>query len=309
MLIMTDSTKLPRKEALSGVIVKSISDEYTVDANGVQTVCKARGVFRHNGTTPLVGDRVRFELSTDGTGRIIEINDRKNFLLRPPVANIDRLFIVSSADMPRPNRALIDRTAVFAHENDIEPCFIFNKTDLADVTELVDVYKKAGYAVYTVSCKTGQGTNELKNAVSDGINAFTGNSGVGKSSILNLLIPENEIKTGDISLKLGRGRHTTRHTQMYGLCNSAAYVIDTPGFSSESESDVSFVYKENLQFDFLEFEQFIGKCRFTSCSHTGEKDCAVKNAVDSGLIDEIRYKNYVAFYREAASVADWRKKR
>lgn len=308
MWIMTDNKNISRKGSLCGIIVKSISDEYTVESDGQQTVCKARGVFRHNGTTPLVGDTVNYELSPDKTGRITGIKDRKNFLLRPPVANIDRLFIVVSADMPRPNRALIDRTAVFAHENDIEPCFIFNKADLADVTELADVYKKAGYAVYTISCKTGQGTKELKEAISNGINAFTGNSGVGKSSILNLLIPENEIKTGDISLKLGRGRHTTRHTQMYKL-GASAYAIDTPGFSSESESDVSFVYKENLQFDFLEFEPYIGKCRFTSCSHTGEKDCAVKKAVEDGFIDEIRYKNYVSFYREAASVADWRKKR
>ena len=184
-----------------------------------------------------------------------------------------------------------------------------NKCDLDPADELYDIYRHSAIRVLRVSAATGEGIPELCAAIAGKLNAFTGNSGVGKSSILNLLIPENEIKTGDISLKLGRGRHTTRHTQMYGLCNSAAYVIDTPGFSSESESDVSFVYKENLQFDFPEFEPFIGKCRFTSCSHTGEKDCAVKNAVDSGLIDEIRYKNYVAFYREAASVADWRKKR
>ena len=292
------------EQVLNGIIIKGIGGFYYVEAAGEVYECKARGAFRKKKITPLAGDNVTITVREGRENTIDEINDRKNFLLRPPVANIDTLIIVSSIKEPVPSLLVIDKMTAIAVDKGIKPCVVFSKSDLGDTSEYEEVYKKAGIDVASVCCKTGEGIEDVKEMIGDGITVFTGNTGVGKSSLLNCIDERFSLATGEISDKLGRGRHTTREVTLYHIGNGL--VADTPGFSSldiEQTSDV--ILKENLPFCFPEFQDYLGKCKFTSCSHTVEKGCVILDALKSGLIDKNRHESYVSMYNDVKDLKDW----
>ncbi len=291
------------QDSMEGLIIKALSGFYYVETEEGIIECKARGRFRNSGTSLLVGDRV--EVATEGgKGVVYKVLNRKNHLERPPIANIDKLFIVSSAVTPAPNCLLIDRLTALAEFKNITPIIIFNKNDEGDISDYVEKYSKVGYKTIECSAKTGYGCGEIKALLADSISAFTGNSGVGKSSILNLLFPELSLSTGEISEKLGRGRHTTRHTELFRHKYNG-YVADTPGFSS-LEADVSSLdFKEDLINCFPEFSDYSGLCRFSDCKHIGENGCAVKKAVDQGKIEVSRLESYITIHNELKDLKHW----
>lgn len=288
---------------MTGVLTKAISGFYYVSCDGRLYECKARGNFRKAGVSPVVGDSVEFS-PTDNTHGVIEnINQRKNFLIRPLVANIDKLFIVSSYKTPSPDTLMIDRLTALSLYNGIEPIIVFNKADMGDFDELYAIYKKSGFKTFVVSAKNNLGLEQLYKEISGSICAFSGNSGVGKSSILNALFPDLKLKTGEVSEKLGRGKHTTRHTQLFETENG--FVVDTPGFSSiETNGDI-YSFKMSLADCFPDFSEYIGNCKFSSCTHTYEKGCAVIDAVNRGKIEKTRHQSYVTLVNELKNVTQW----
>ncbi len=291
---------------MTGIIIKALSGFYYVKTETEIYSCKARGNFRQKGISPLVGDRVKITTECDLTGTVEEIFPRKTCLERPPVANIEKLFIVSSFDNPSPNTLVIDKMTVLARHKGIEPIIVFNKCDMGDFSHFKEIYEKAGFKTFVISAVTGEGVDELKQELSGSISAFTGNSGVGKSSLLNFLLGEEIIPTGDVSEKLGRGKHTTRHTQIYPLSFSG-FVADTPGFSSiEAGNDYSL--KEHLAECFEDFSKFTENCRFSTCSHTKEKDCAVIEAVEKGEIQKSRHESYIQLFEELKDLKEWQVK-
>ena len=291
---------------MTGIIVKALSGFYYVKTETDIYSCKARGNFRKKGISPLVGDRVEFTPENDLIGTVEEILPRKTCLERPPVANIEKLFILSSFDNPSPNTLIIDKMTVLARHNGIEPIIVFNKSDLGDFSDYRKIYEKSGFKTFVISAVTGEGVEELKNELSGSISAFTGNSGVGKSSLLNFLLGEELIPTGVVSEKLGRGKHTTRHTEIYPL-SFGGFVADTPGFSSiEAGNDYSL--KERLAEYFEDFSKFTENCQFSTCSHTKEKGCAVIEAVENGEIQKSRHESYVQLFDELKDLKEWQVK-
>ncbi len=290
-------------EKLRGRIVKALSGFYYVEVGSQVIECRARGVMRKNGVTPLVGDEVLITVS-EGIGAVDRIVERRNALLRPPVANLERLYILSSYSNPAPNTQILDKQISICEGAGVQPVIVFNKCDEGDFDKFVDIYRTAGYDTYVISCKTGEGIEAFRADLPEGICAFTGNSGVGKSSLLNALMPELELKTGEVSDKLGRGRHTTRHVELFDLGNGCR-VADTPGFST-IECDP--VPKEEVAELFKEFREHLGDCRFTSCSHTTEKGCAVLEAVRQGKIAPSRHESYCEQYRQAAALPRWERR-
>lgn len=293
---------------MTGIISKALSGFYYVSSEGEIYECKARGSFRKSGISPLVGDKVKFSITDDKKGIIDAVETRKNSLERPPIANIDKLFIVSSYSSPAPNTMVIDKMAVIARHNNIEPIIVFNKCDMGDFGEWIKIYKNAGFKTFVVSAAKGEGMEQLKEELKDSISAFTGNSGVGKSSILNFWFGENTIATGEISEKLGRGRHTTRHTELYEL-PFGGFVADTPGFSSLELDLFDIELKEKLAEYFPEFEKYSDACRFTGCTHTKEKGCAVLEAVNSGEIEQSRHKSYAELFETLKDLKPWNLKK
>jgi len=293
-------------EKLTGLIVKAISGFYYIEAADTLYECKARGAFRKKGISPAVGDRAVITVFDDNTVAVEEILPRRNYIIRPPLANLDRLFIVAAAAEPSPSTLIIDKITAVAADKGIEPVIIFTKSDLADCSELIDIYNSAGIKALSYSIKNGNGSDEIKELLKGKISAFTGNTGVGKSSLLNSLFPVLDIETGEISRKLGRGRHTTRHSELYKV--GGGYVADTPGFGTVDIERYEVVQKDALAYCFPEFEKYLTKCRFTSCSHTCEKGCAVLEAVKDGVISESRHASYVAMYNEVKDIQDWQKK-
>ena len=293
-------------EKLTGLIVKAISGFYYIEAADTLYECKARGAFRKKGISPAVGDRAVITVFDDNTVAVEEILPRRNYIIRPPLANLDRLFIVAAAAEPSPSTLIIDKITAVAADKGIEPVIIFTKSDLADCGELIDIYNSAGLKALSYSIKDGNGSDEIKGLLKGKISAFTGNTGVGKSSLLNSLFPVLDIETGEISRKLGRGRHTTRHSELYKV--GGGYVADTPGFGTVDIERYEVVQKDALAYCFPEFEKYLTKCRFTSCSHTCEKGCAVLEAVKDGVISESRHASYVAMYNEVKDIQDWQKK-
>ena len=292
------------EQVLKGIIIKGIGGFYYVETAGEVYECKARGAFRKKRVTPLAGDVVTITVRDGRENTIDEIDDRKNFLLRPPVANIDTLIIVSSVKEPVPSLLVIDKMTAIAVDKGIKPCVVFSKSDLGDTSEYEEVYRKAGIDVASVCCKTGEGIDTVKSMIGDGITVFTGNTGVGKSSLLNCIDERFSLATGEISDKLGRGRHTTRDVTLYHIGNGL--VADTPGFSSlDIEQSSEVIVKENLPFCFPEFEDYLGKCKFTSCSHTVEKGCVILDALKNGLIDKNRHESYVSMYNDVKDLKDW----
>lgn len=288
---------------MQGIIIKMLSGFYYVKTESGVFTCRARGVMRKNSINPLVGDNVIISVNDDNTGVIEEVLPRKNFLVRPPVANVDKLFIVSSYTTPKPNFYIIDTLIAICEYKVIEPILVFNKSDLGDFSEYINCYIKAGYKTVLTSAMNGVGTAELQKEFCNCVSVLTGNSGVGKSSLLNLFL-KGIIKTGEVSEKLGRGRHTTRHTEIYPI-PSGGFVADTPGFSEIEAIKNDYAFKENLQYYFKEFEDYIPDCKFTCCSHTGEKGCAVAGAVGEGKISPSRLESYKALYNELKDLKKW----
>ena len=273
---------------MTGVIIKALSGVYSVRADEAGTVyrCKAKGRFRYENTSPLVGDDVDFSPEE----HIVErIRPRRNSFIRPPVANVDFMVIVAAAVNPITDPFLIDRMAVIAAMSDVLPVICLNKCDLDSADTLFDIYTRAGFPVFRVSAETGEGAAELHAYLRGKTAVFTGNSGVGKSSILNAL--GLNIETGEVSEKLGRGRHTTRHTEIHDV--DGALIIDTPGFSSFDTAMMDRLPREDLERAFIDFVPHLGICRFRDCAHINEPDCAVLNAVKNGKIVKSRHTSYL----------------
>lgn len=292
---------------LQGFVRKGIGGFYYVEVGGKLYTCTARGKFRKERISPYAGDRVRITIKPDGTGSLDEIFPRKNFLVRPPVANLDSLFVVTSVCNPAPVALLLDKTIAAAEVRGIEPVLVLTKTDLQDGSAWEEIYHRAGIPCLTVSSETGEGVEEVRKLLTGKISAFTGNSGVGKSTLLNALFPEFELRTGEISQKLGRGRHTTREVELYPIGENS-YVADTPGFSTFDIERYHLTDKEQLVFGFREFVPYLDQCQFASCSHTCEKGCAVLQAVKDGKISRSRHESYVSMYQEIKDVKQWQQK-
>ena len=285
-----------------GRIMKATGGFYYVDCDGQELECRARGLFRKNKQTPYVGDFVTVEETEGGKGYVVEIGPRKNFMVRPPVANIDQLVLVLSITDPPPNLFVVDKLLAIAQHKKIHPAIVITKCDLADPGEVRRTYEGAGYPVACVNSLSGM-VDAVRPMLEGKVSVLSGNTGVGKSSLLNALAPELLLATGEISQKLGRGRHTTRMTQLYPLCGGL--VADTPGFSSVDTEQLGIILKEELEDCFPEFSPYLGRCRFTGCSHTKEKGCAVLDAVRRGEISRSRHESYLAMYEEAKNIKEW----
>lgn len=290
-----------------GVIVKALSGFYYVQTDERLLECKARGRFRLDGTSPLVGDRVECNLDAHGKGRIDRVFERRNFFIRPAVANVDALVFVAANTNPVTDPFLIDRVSVIAESAGCELIVCINKTDVDPADELYGIFTAAGFTVVRTSVPDGTGIDALRREIAGKICAFTGNSGVGKSSIMNALSPGLNIKTAEVSEKLGRGKHTTRHVELFDI-GGGTYAADTPGFASFDIEMMEIIPKEQLQFDFVEFAPYIGECRFNNCAHLKEPGCAVTQAVADGKIMPSRYRSYERLYALSAQHKSWENK-
>lgn len=288
---------------LNGTIIKGIGGFYYVEASGEIYECKARGVFRKEKITPLVGDSVSITVGDNNKNSIDSIQDRRNYFNRPPIANVDNLVIVSSTCDPRPNTLIIDRLTAVAVHKGVRPIVVFTKDDLMSADTLYDIYSSTGIDTFVISNTTGEGVQVLTEVLKGSISVFTGNSGVGKSTLLNRIAPEFQLETGEISHKLGRGRHTTRHVELFKIGDG--YIADTPGFSSLDFDTNDIIRKEELAECFPEFSEYIGCCKFTSCSHTNDKGCKIVDALREGVIHQSRHESYVTLYNEVKNIKDW----
>ena len=293
-------------EEQTGRIVRSISGFYDVVLPTGTVTCQARGILRKEGMTPLTGDMVRVVMQR-GKGMIQQVLPRKNSFIRPAVANVDALLIFAANVNPVTEPFLIDRVTAIAGNKGVESILCVNKTDLDEAEELCGIYSHAGFRVIATSAQTGAGIGELRRALQGKLTAFTGNSGVGKSSILNRLCPELRLPTGEVSEKLGRGRHTTRHVELFSL-DHETFVMDTPGFSSFDTDQMDVILKENLQYAFPDFGPWLGRCQFHDCSHRREPGCAVRQAAENREIEPSRYDSYLRLYEKAAQYKEWEHK-
>lgn len=289
---------------MEGTIVKALSGFYYVSCEDAIYECRARGKFRIDGTSPLVGDRVKFNIDSNSKGYIEKVFPRKNYFIRPAVANIDALVFIAANTNPITDPFLIDRVSVIAEESDCELIVCINKTDIDRAEELFNIYSSSGFVTIRTSAETGEGIEELKAALKGRICAFTGNSGVGKSSILNAIIPELKLQVGQVSDKLGRGKHTTRHVELFEI-DETTFIADTPGFASFDIIMMNSIDKSDLQYDFREFREHIGSCRFNDCAHLKEPGCSVTEALNQGRIMPSRYESYTRLYELTAQNKPW----
>lgn len=292
---------------MEGTIIKALSGFYYVSCGENVYECKARGRFRLDGTSPLVGDKVCFATDSSGKGFIEKVYDRKNSFIRPAVANIDALVFVAANTNPITDPFLIDRVSVIAEEACCELIVCINKVDIDPADELYAIYTGSGFTTRRTSAATGEGIPELRAALDGKICAFTGNSGVGKSSLLNSISPEFNIEVAAVSNKLGRGKHTTRHVELYNI-GDATFIADTPGFASFDIKMMQDIEKQELQHDFREFKKYIGNCRFNDCAHLKEPGCAVTDALRRGEIMPSRYQSYKRLYELSAQSNFWEAK-
>ena len=286
----------------TGRIIKSLSGFYDVQTEKKVITCRARGNMRRSGMSPLVGDIVDISVEK-GKGMVEKIHPRKNCFVRPAVANLELLVVFAANVNPVTEPFLIDRVAAIAGDQEVPVCIIVNKCDMDPGEDLTGIYRQAGYTVIQTSAETGLGVEELRRELSGKFCAFTGNSGVGKSSILNALAPELKLPVGEVSEKLGRGRHTTRHVQLYAIGD--ALIADTPGFSSFDTDQMEVILKENLQYAFPECGKYLGQCQFRDCSHRREPGCAVTAALSAGQIGKSRYESYLKLYEKAMLINEW----
>ena len=294
-------------EKRTGRILRSLSGFYDVQTEKGLVTCRARGILRKGGNSPLTGDMVEITVE-HGKGMVEKILPRKNSFIRPAVANMDALVVFAANVNPVTEPFLIDRVAAIAGDQGVQVILCVNKCDLDPAADLVEIYEKAGFTVIRTSAETGEGVQQLRTLIAGKLTAFTGKSGVGKSSILNCLVPELNLATGEVSEKLGRGRHTTRHVELYCL-GEDTYVADTPGFSSFDTDQMEVILKENLQYSFPDFGPYVGSCRFDDCSHRKEPDCAVRTAVEAGEIGKSRYDSYLKLYESYSQVKLWELKK
>lgn len=290
-----------------GRIEKALSGFYYVNTGGETLQCRARGKFRKEGLSPLVGDWVQVRELGGGEGFVEAVETRRNVFSRPAAANIDQLVILASAAIPVTEPYLIDRIAAIAALKGCDVLVCLNKCDLDPAEGLYGIYSRSAIPVLRISAETGEGLDALRRAIAGKLNAFTGNSGVGKSSVLNALVPGLQLPVGEVSKALGRGRHTTRHVELFPL-GGGTYVIDTPGFSSFETEEMDLELKEHLPETFPEFAPYVGECRFTGCTHTKEKGCRVLQAVKDGDIPVSRHKSYLRLFDELKDVQAWQKK-
>jgi len=290
-----------------GVIIKALSGFYYVRTDTDTIECKGSGKLRHKGLSPLVGDRVTISTDANGKGRIEQVHPRTNSFVRPSVANIEALICVTSDAIPVTDTYLVDRLTVTAVHNHCEVIIAINKVDLVRTERMKEIYEASGFPVIACSAESGEGIEQLRRAVAGKICAFTGDSGVGKSSILNALNPAFSLRVGEVSDKLGRGRHTTRHVELFDL-GCGTWLIDTPGFASFDMEAVDPIVCADLQHAFPEFRPYLGSCRFNDCAHLKEPDCAVRNAVKEGHIHKKRYQSYRLMYTDASKYKHWEMK-
>ena len=291
-----------------GRIEKALSGFYYVNTGGGTLQCRARGKFRREGLSPLVGDWVQVRELGNGEGFVEAVEERRNQFARPAAANSDQLVILASAAIPVTEPYLIDRIASIAALKGCQVLLCLNKCDLDSADELYDIYSRSAIPVLRISAVTGQGLDALRTAIRGKLNAFTGNSGVGKSSVLNALLPSLDLPVGEVSKALGRGRHTTRHVELFAL-GEDTYIIDTPGFSSFDTAEMDLALKQHLPETFPEFAPYVDDCRFTGCTHTKEKGCRVLQAVKEGLIPASRHRSYVRLFDELKDVKEWQQKK
>lgn len=284
----------------TGIIIKAVGGLYFVKTPEGIFECKARGIFRNKGISPSAGDEVVLEDNIV----ISEILPRKNFIIRPPLANLDIMVFVVSTCEPSPNFEIIDKFIAVCEYKNIEPVIAITKIDLSEGDYIRSIYEKVGIKVLTVDYSKENSCDELKSLLSGKLSAFTGNSGAGKSTLLNHIDNSLSLDTGEISKKLGRGRHTTRQVELFSL-EGGGFVADTPGFSTFDTNRYDIIKCDELSSCFIEFENFSDKCRFKDCAHIGEKGCAVKEAVENGDISETRYQSYVSMYNNAKQIKDW----
>lgn len=291
-------------QQFDGLILKGIGGFYYVEAANAVYECKPRGNFRKDGLSPLAGDRVLISVNENAENRLEQIYERKNSLVRPPVANLDQLFIVVSMADPAPNLLVVDKLLAIAEYKKIEPVLVFHKTDLASPDAYAEIYRGAGFrCIVTSKENEQQSLTEIKSLLAGKLSAFTGNSGVGKSTILNALDSALGLPTAEISKKLGRGRHTTRHAELYPI--AGGYLADTAGFSSLDLERCETIFKEDLPYCFREFVPFLGQCKFTSCSHVADHGCAVAAAVAAGQIAASRHSSYQTLYEQVKDLKTW----
>ena len=302
-----------------GKIIKNTGGLYTVrekcGMGSKEINCRARGVFRHNNVTPLVGDNVDVALSDGQSGAVIcGIKERKNSLIRPPISNVDCIFVTVAASAPSPMLDMIDKLVSILEFKSIEPVIVIGKTELdRDMSGFIaDIYRKVGFSVFRVSCVTGEGIADLhsynESFIDNNTVAFAGASGVGKSTLINRLFDGLTLETGEVSRKTNRGRHTTRSVTLLPVLDGRGYIADTPGFSMLDFEKFDFFETDDLALTFREFTPFLGKCRYTKCTHTKEEGCAVLEAVGKGDIPKSRHESYVMLYEVLKNKHKWDKK-
>lgn len=293
-------------ERRTGRIVRSLSGFYDVQTPAGVVTCRGRGSLRRGRECPLTGDMVEVTVE-GGKGMVERILPRKNAFVRPAVANVDALVVFAANVNPVTEPFLIDRVAAIAGDQGVEVYICINKCDLDPAVDLERIYTRAGFPVIRASAQTGEGVAQLRSLLSGKLTAFTGNTGVGKSSMLNALCPGLELATGQVSQKLGRGRHTTRHVELFALDDNT-YVADTPGFASFDTEQMEIILKENLQYAFRDFAPYLGECQFHDCSHRAEPGCAVRRAVETGEIEASRYQSYLQLYDQYSRIKIWERK-
>ena len=289
---------------MNGLIIKALGGIYTVEASDGIYECKARGIFRKRGISPVCGDRVEISSESDGSCVIESIGERRNSLIRPPLANLDLLLFVASVAEPSPNTLLLDKFIAICEHMNIQPAVVMTKTDKGSFESFEQIYTKAGIPFFAADNTTGAGSAEIREFIAGKLCAFTGNTGVGKSSLLNSMFPGLELSTNEISKKLGRGKHTTRCVELFKT-DGGGYIADTPGFSSFETNRYDIIFKDQLADCFREFAGYSDKCRFPNCSHTSEKGCRVIEAVDNGDISRSRHQSYIEMYNEAKELKEW----
>ncbi|MCH5323590.1 MAG: ribosome small subunit-dependent GTPase A [Eubacterium sp.] len=291
------------KKLYNGIITKAVGGYYDVVTSDGVICCTARGIFRKNKISPCAGDNVTVEIEQSAQPVITEIAERKNHLIRPPLANLDCALIVTSAVDPPPNAFVTDKLTAIFEGKGIEPIIVITKNDIQGCEEFAEIYRGCGFKVI-YSDESGRGSDEILSAIGGKLSALIGNSGVGKSSLMNRIFPNLDINTAQISKKLGRGRHTTRQVELYALPDGG-YIADTPGFSTVEVSRYGYVDKSELQYTFREFESYLEHCRYRDCVHLKETGCAVTEAVEQGKINRSRYDSYVRMYEEAKKLNEW----